>query len=176
MHEIKNCLINRLIIASKIYLLLFIFIILDYSVECSDSRIKVIFSKSELCAGLYFGGREKRNFSSIGWKIPTSIQKCNVNFEDIVGDEFTLEADFPNGCGLTEFYDNDFIYYNQTIELTFGTDSDGIITRKYYDHFKVSCIRNRTVQQTLKGNSIDVDKRKIEYSEKSEFLCFILIN
>ena len=131
--------------------------------------MKVIFSKDALSSRLYFGGRDERNFSSIGWKGQTSNQNCNLNFGDIIGDEVTLEADFPNGCGITEYDDNIYIHYNQTIELTFGADIGGIITRKYYDHFDVSCLRNRTVQQTLEGKSVNVGKRKIGFSEKSTF-------
>ena len=142
-------------------------------VSCYDTKIQVIFSKHALSSRLYFGDVQKnKNFSSIGWERQTNL-KCNFKFEDIIGDEVTMEADFPNGCGLTEHYKDDHIYYNQTIELTFGEDT-GIITRQSTDQFHVLCMRNRTVQQSINTNSFDVDKKVIGQKQKSNFFFYIL--
>ena len=136
-------------------------------VKCSDKIIQVIFRKDALSSRFYFGDQQKnKNFSSIGWKGQTNPD-CNLKFQDIYDDEVKLEAEFPNGCGLTEHSDNDHIYYNQTIELTFGEDT-GIITRQSTDHFHVSCMRNRTVQKGVNGNSFDVDEKVTGQTQKSE--------
>ena len=140
-------------------------------VKCSDTKIQVIFSKKALSSRLYFGHeQQKKNFSSIGWK-KESNPNCSLKFQDIIGDEVKLEADLPNGCGLTEHYNNDHIYYNQTIELVFG-EVNGIITRQSTDHFRVFCIRNRTVQQGVNGNSFDVDEKVTGKTQKSKLYYF----
>ena len=136
--------------------------------KCSDTKLQVVFSKDALGSRLYFGGKENKNFSSIGWKGQTNPD-CSLKFEDIIGDEVNLEAEFPNSCGLTEHSDNDHIYYNQTIELTFGEDT-GIITRQSVDHFHVSCYKNRTVQNMVNGNSFDVNRKIDKITRKSKFI------
>ena len=95
--------------------------------------------------------------------VATNFDGGKSNFENSI----YLTADYPNECGLTQTYTSDFIQYSQTVVVTYGDNPNSFIQREEYDNYTVTCNLNRTVTETLVGDSYNVQYRQTGVAAKS---------
>lgn len=80
---------------------------------------------------------------------------------------------FGERCGVKYYSDNAYIYYNSTITVTYGKNPEnGIIGREEYDRYNVTCLKNRTIEAKLSGDSFNVESRVDGVDIKSKLGTF----
>lgn len=153
----------------------------DFEVICTDTEIRVYFDMYKIHERSILGQRN-RTFA-ISWEGQTA-KHCVIdgnNSTNIVGmsqvtnfaQSIWIKANFSSECGLQEIQTPDYIKYNQTVVITYGKNPPGrLIRREEYDHYQVSCLRNRTVQQKLKGEYFNATFRKQGNDEKNSSIDF----
>ena len=84
-----------------------------------------------------------------------------------------MGANFESGgerCGVTVQSDATYIYYNNTITITYGENPNANIIREEYDVYNIFCYRNRTVEEKLNGNNFNVESRVDGAETKSKLV------
>jgi len=138
----------------------------EFEVVCNDTYMVVIFNKTAL---------DERTTSSIirPFKIEfhgSSDAACmaNSNSSDYIdstavsssfASDIYVRAMYPDGCGMNEYQDNDYIIYNHTIKITYGSNPNNFIQREEYDYYNVMCLRNRTNTKMIGGDKFNVTLR-----------------
>jgi len=145
----------------------------DFDVRCEDTYIRVYFNKTKIEERTNADGSNNRPYD-ISWKGQKGVAGCYVNMnnnthfdngtEKTAGntrfeDAIWIDADFPGECGLSEMQTQDYIYYNQTIVITYGENPTAAIRREEYDYYMVSCLRNRTVEEKIDTEYFNVTYR-----------------
>ena len=130
--------------------------------KCSDTHFVVYFNKTGLDARTdpFYNNRSYSiKFSN------SSSPSCRVNFGDLSTVGKDLDVSVPHNraypsiyvgtmyaddlCGIEVTSDNDYIYYNATVTVTYGENPNSFIRREEYDNYVVTCLRNRTVEHKL---------------------------
>ena len=86
---------------------------------------------------------------------------------------FNMGANFESGgerCGVTVHSDATYIYYNNTITITYGENPNANIIREEYDVYNIFCYRNRTVEEKLNGGNFSVESRVDGAETKSKLV------
>merc|ERR1712137_716302 len=149
----------------------------EFDVKCSDTNFAVFFNKTAL------DERTIANFNNRSYVISfdgVNDPSCRTNSYDLsnvdanFGDLVNPSATFPSSvhigtafggsqCGVNVFQDSTHIIYNTTITITYGKNVDAgaglTIGREEYDHYNVMCLRNRTIEEKLNGDNVNVNYR-----------------
>ena len=86
---------------------------------------------------------------------------------------FNMYANLTSGgerCGVTVHSDETYIYYNNTITITYGENPNANIIREEYDVYNIFCYRNRTVEEKLNGGNFSVESRVDGAETKSKLV------
>lgn len=155
-----------------------------FEVHCTDNQIRVYFDLLKI-EERSISGQSHRNYV-ISWKGQTA-KHCVIDKENSTNilqmsqvtqyhKAIYVKANFSSECGLQEIQTPDYIKYNQTVVITYGENpSGGLIRREEYDYYHVSCIRNRTVQQKLKGEYFNATFREQGKDEKNTSIKFNMV-
>ena len=147
---------------------------------CDDTHLAVYFNKTAL------DERTVANYNNRSYSIKFDGQSspaCMV----AAGDTSTVDADLGSlissafnpkiyigiayateMCGIGIHADDDYIFYNGTVVVTYGENPNTNIVREEYDNYHVTCLRNRTVEEKLNGDSYNVESRVTGEESKSK--------
>ena len=81
-----------------------------------------------------------------------------------------------NRCGISVESNNDYIYYSQSVIVTYGHNPNDFIEREEVDVYHAACFLNRTAEKKLERNSLNVSYRAGEetgskFPSDFVFLC-----
>jgi len=143
----------------------------EFNVQCDDTNMVVFFNKTALSERtvanynnrsyvLKWGGSSSASCMSDG--MSSSYSTPDLLSDGGYSSTFNMHANFAFGgerCGVTVHSDDTYIYYNNTITITYGENPNANIIREEYDVYNVFCYRNRTVEEKLTGNNFNVESR-----------------
>ena len=158
--------------------------------QCNDSYIVVFLNKTALDART-ISGYNNRSYTLV-WN-NTNSAVCSVD-----GDDGSKVDAWCNGlsnpisyvstictgidlakdkCGLSIASNNDYIYYSQSLIVTYGENPAANIVREERDVYHIQCFFNRTIEKKLTGDSFDVLSRSDGNATGSKFeSCFHIVH
>lgn len=140
----------------------------EFDAVCTDSLFVVYFNKSAL------DGRSSSNRPfNLEFYGQASDDNCSTNGTSTTNIDIHSTAPMPglltngtvyigtnlteNMCGINIIGADENIIYNTTIVVTYGKNPDNpTISREEYDYYNIMCLMNRTVEQKLNGDKLDV--------------------
>ena len=151
--------------------------------HCDDTRLVVFFNKTALdertVSGynnrsyvLKWDGSSNALCENDGSK-NVATSSGSVSSDGSYASTLFMESLFTTGqekCNVNIYSDNDYIYYNNTITITYGENPTATIGREEYDKYHVTCFRNRTVEEKLTGDKFDVESR-VDGEDRKSKLC-----
>lgn len=156
----------------------------EFNVKCSDTHFAVYFNYTALLERTD-STYNNRSFAIHFKDDPTCKTEVNAQttgelHASVAGaSEFTQStvigtAFATSNCGINTYSDNDYIFYNTTVIVTYGENPSATVLREEYDNYHVTCLRNRTVEEKLAGDKFDVDKRLTGNEDKNTTALFDL--
>ena len=152
-------------------------------VNCSDVAITVYFNKTALDERTdpSYNNRSYAikfaNSTSPGCRVDVGDNSTvgAVNLSPFAGAQFiSIGTEYNvDMCGIELTYDNDYIYYNTTITVTYGQNPNPMIIREEYDNYVVTCLRNRTVETNL--DQYNVQSRLAGYDKQSKCIMSAMV-
>jgi len=147
----------------------------EFEVKCDDTHFAVFFNKTALDERTVSGYNNRSyiikfygqdSLSCWSHDYDTSAHSNSYNGLSSSAYSSTIRLGVPftaspaTQCGINVFQDSTHIMYNTTIVITYGENPNSMIGREEYDKYNVMCLRNRTIEEKLNGDSVMVDYRQ----------------